>query len=149
MLYWVHSNEHMSWYQLCWLMGAFVFLPTHRLHCFTAWELLCQKQILRARIIDYIPETQQISRAATSNYMYIPLIRQISRAGTSNYITQTLWDVITCPWPWYLPLTDKLIYILLRAAKYTCRTLVCTIWWLIAFWLGSRYIMRWLVRKIL
>ena len=27
---------------------------------------------------------------------------QVSRAGTSNYIPQYLWDVITCPSPWYL-----------------------------------------------
>ena len=28
--------------------------------------------------------------------------KQVSRAGTSNYIQQYLWDVITCPRPWYL-----------------------------------------------
>ena len=28
--------------------------------------------------------------------------KQVSRAGTSNYIPQYLWDVITCPCPWYL-----------------------------------------------
>ena len=28
--------------------------------------------------------------------------KQVSRAGTSNYIPQILWDVITCPCPWYL-----------------------------------------------
>ena len=27
--------------------------------------------------------------------------KQLSRAGTSNYIPQILWDVITCPCPWY------------------------------------------------
>ena len=31
--------------------------------------------------------------------------KQGSRAGTSNYILQYLWDVITCPCPWYLLLT--------------------------------------------
>ena len=31
--------------------------------------------------------------------------KQVSRAGTSNYIPQILWDVITCPCPWYLFLT--------------------------------------------
>ena len=30
--------------------------------------------------------------------------KQVSRAGASNYISQTLWDVITCPWTWYLRL---------------------------------------------
>ena len=29
-------------------------------------------------------------------------IKQVLRAGTSNYIPQFLWDVITCPCPWYL-----------------------------------------------
>ena len=28
--------------------------------------------------------------------------KQVSRAGTSNYIPQYLWDMITCPCPWYL-----------------------------------------------
>ena len=28
--------------------------------------------------------------------------KQVSRAGTSNYIPHYLWDVITCPCPWYL-----------------------------------------------
>ena len=27
---------------------------------------------------------------------------QVSRAGTSNYITSIMWDVITCPYPWYM-----------------------------------------------
>ena len=31
--------------------------------------------------------------------------KHVSRAGTSNYIPQILWDVITCPCPWYLFLT--------------------------------------------
>ena len=30
-----------------------------------------------------------------------------SRAETSNYILQILWDVITCPCPWYLPLAQQ------------------------------------------
>ena len=30
---------------------------------------------------------------------------QIARTGASNYIPQYLWDVITCPCPWYLLLT--------------------------------------------
>ena len=32
--------------------------------------------------------------------------KQISRAQTSNYIPQKLWDVITCPCPWYLLLAQ-------------------------------------------
>ena len=28
--------------------------------------------------------------------------KQVSRALTSNYIPHYLWDVITCPCPWYL-----------------------------------------------
>ena len=30
-----------------------------------------------------------------------------SRTGTSNYIPQYLWDVITCPCPWYLLQVQK------------------------------------------
>ena len=33
--------------------------------------------------------------------------KQVSRARTSNYIPQYLWDVITCPCPWYLILAHK------------------------------------------
>ena len=32
--------------------------------------------------------------------------QQVTRAGTSNYIPQYLWDVITCPCPWYLLLAQ-------------------------------------------
>ena len=32
---------------------------------------------------------------------------QVPRVGTSNYIPQYLWDVITCPCPWYLHLAYK------------------------------------------
>ena len=33
--------------------------------------------------------------------------KQVSRAGTSNYIPHYLWDVITCPCPWYMLLAHK------------------------------------------
>ena len=33
--------------------------------------------------------------------------KQVSRAWTSNYIPQKLWDVITCPCPWYLLLAQQ------------------------------------------
>ena len=36
--------------------------------------------------------------------------KQASKAGTNNYISQYLWDVITCPCPWYLLLVHKSIY---------------------------------------
>ena len=37
--------------------------------------------------------------------------KQVSRAGTSNYIPQYLWDVITCPCPWYLLHTEHFSYV--------------------------------------
>ena len=37
--------------------------------------------------------------------------KQGSRAGTSNYIPQFLWDVITCPCPWYLLLAQHSCYV--------------------------------------
>ena len=36
--------------------------------------------------------------------------KQVSRAWTSNYIPQYLWDVITCPCPWYLLLAQHSSY---------------------------------------
>ena len=36
--------------------------------------------------------------------------KQVSRTGTSNHIAQILWDVITCPCPWYLQLARKSLY---------------------------------------
>ena len=38
--------------------------------------------------------------------------KQVSRVGTSNYIPQILWDVITCPCPWYLLLAHKSSYVI-------------------------------------
>ena len=51
--------------------------------------------------------------------------KQISRAGTSNHIPQILWDVITCPCPWYL----------LLAHKFTCYSPRLTIHVLKVAWL--------------
>ena len=34
--------------------------------------------------------------------------KQVSRTGTSNYIPRYLWDIITCPCPWYLHLAHTL-----------------------------------------
>ena len=42
----------------------------------------------------------------TTNYGLV-CQKQVSRAGTSNYIPQYLWDVITCPCPWYFILVHK------------------------------------------
>ena len=36
--------------------------------------------------------------------------KQVSRAGTCNCIPQYLWDVVTCPCPWYLLLAHKSTY---------------------------------------
>ena len=36
--------------------------------------------------------------------------QQVSRAGTSKYIPVILWDVITCPCPWYLLLAQHSSY---------------------------------------
>ena len=38
---------------------------------------------------------------------------QVSMAGRSNYIPQYLWDLITCPCPWYL----VIIYIIASASE--------------------------------
>ena len=47
--------------------------------------------------------------------------KQISRSGTSNYIPQILWDVITCPCPWYLLLSQHSSYRVIH------ETTVCTV----------------------
>ena len=39
------------------------------------------------------------------------VLKQVSRAWTSNYIPYHLWDIITCPCPLYLPLTQHSSYI--------------------------------------
>ena len=39
--------------------------------------------------------------------------KQVWAARTSKYIPQILWDVITCPCPWYLLLAQRSSYILL------------------------------------
>ena len=33
--------------------------------------------------------------------------KQVSRAGISEYIPHYLWDIITCPWSWYLLLAHE------------------------------------------
>ena len=36
--------------------------------------------------------------------------KHVSRSGTSHYIPQCLWDVITCPCPWYLSMSQHFSY---------------------------------------
>ena len=62
----------------------------------------------------YVTHTRRSTMLSTYLCMAIQIWglvcqRQVSRAGTSNYIPQILWDVITCPCPWYLLLTHKSI----------------------------------------
>ena len=37
--------------------------------------------------------------------------QDVSKLETSNYIPQYLWDVITCPCPWYLLLAHKSLFV--------------------------------------
>ena len=46
--------------------------------------------------------------------------KQVARAGTSNYIPQILWDVMTCPCPWYLRLAHKSSTSLLQVPNRVC-----------------------------
>ena len=43
--------------------------------------------------------------------------KQVSRAGRSNYIPHYLWDVITCPCPWYLHLAQNSWYMVVYCKK--------------------------------
>ena len=60
----------------------------------------------------YMPQLTSMDNTAPYNGTQTPqnwglmCQKQISRTGTSNYIPQYLWDVITCPCPWYLPLVQ-------------------------------------------
>ena len=46
--------------------------------------------------------------------------KQVSRAGTSNYTLQYLWDVITCPCPWYLLRSGTTLQILWDVITCPC-----------------------------
>ena len=51
--------------------------------------------------------------------------KQVSTAGASNYISQYLWDVITCPCPWYLLLPRKSSYIVSQQSNQLNSTTHC------------------------
>ena len=54
-------------------------------------------------------------------YVYKDLLeKQVSRTGTSNYIPQILWDVITCPRPWYLLVAHRSPYRQLLSSSLAC-----------------------------
>ena len=59
--------------------------------------------------------------------------KQVSRAGTSNYIIPYLWDVITCPCPWYLLLTQNSKYVVhpMICAHFSYLCFVVVKYWLI------------------
>ena len=60
--------------------------------------------------------------------------KQVQRVATSNYISQILWDVITCPCPWYLLLTNTSSYIYVSLEwfksefRIKCHSLATDIW---------------------
>ena len=58
------------------------------------WGLVCQKQVSGQGQVN------------TSHKGFV-CQKQVSRAGTNSYIAQYLWDVITCPCPWYLLLVQN------------------------------------------
>ena len=71
--------------------------------------------------------TKDVQRyhARQCNHSHIPLIHkmevrwfeEVSRAGTSNYIPHCLWDLITCPYPWYLLLAQQPSYCCLNTIR--------------------------------
>ena len=42
------------------------------------------------------------------------------KAETSNYIQQIMWDVINCPFPWYLLLAQQSLYDIYKKNKHGC-----------------------------
>ena len=46
--------------------------------------------------------------------------KQVSSAGTSNYIPHILWDVITCPCPWYLLLGQHPLTVPISLGQVPC-----------------------------
>ena len=51
--------------------------------------------------------------------------KQVSRGGASNYISQILWDVITCPCPWYLLLAQHTSYMTYMSLSWRLNLLCC------------------------
>ena len=52
-------------------------------------------------------ELWQWNTTASSKHRRIIEEKHVSGAGANDYISQYLWDVITCPRPWYLLLTHN------------------------------------------
>ena len=66
------------------------------------WSIL----VLTHPIITWHCKKHSKSTGGTQMNWGVLCQKQVSRAGTSNYIPQILWDVITCPCPWYLLLAQ-------------------------------------------
>ena len=73
--------------------------------------------------------------------------KQVSRAGTSNYIPQILWDVITCPCPWYLLLVKHSTIIALWNESWASLKAILlintcwnTMWWYMYEYVKTRKI---------
>ena len=77
----------------------------------------------------------RVRQNGTANW-WVGCKKQVSRTGTSNYIPQHLWDVITCPCPWYLPLAHRsmiiIAWIWMTKSFYECifkLLIMYMLWW--------------------
>ena len=50
---------------------------------------------------------QNLNTSLRHTYHFCIDFKRETRVGTSNYTPQILWDVFTCPCPWYLLLTHN------------------------------------------
>ena len=64
-------------------------------------HLMLYSQIIRDRMVNFCGhiEVANVTAVLICGLLYQ---KQLSRARVCNYIPQILWNVITCPCPWYL-----------------------------------------------
>ena len=70
---------------------------------------------------DHVIFTMKISTLSIQHTSGVLFQKQASRAWTSNYIAQILWDVITCPCPWHLPLAQDSSILCLKQSVFICQ----------------------------
>ena len=108
---WVYYHETAKWDLNSCFDIRNSCLKSHLASIHTTWAIGWPTSNAFAVCCKIIPIGDRLSYGRNDVKIVAPEIS--TKAGSKNYIPLYLWDVITCPCPWYLPLALKFSYMIL------------------------------------
>ena len=107
-------DENGCKFSQTWLIGI---LARYCIFVTRYWIFRGNKNVWRYRKVRLLRHIREKRGGYFTPMGLLPHVA-LSRAGISNYIPQYLWDVITCPCPWYLLLVRKSSYMFNRHVSW-------------------------------